>query len=63
MHAGDILTHDLTSCPHAYLVPTTGRVLVNGVELMPGDGAAIHHEPQLTITAIEDTQIVLVTLL
>lgn len=62
MHAGDILTHDLTSCPHAYLVPTAGRILVNGVELMPGDGAAIHHEPQLTITAIEDTQIVLVTL-
>ncbi len=62
MHAGEILTHDLASRPQAYVVPTKGKILVNGVELMPGDGAAIHHETQLTITAIEDTQVVLVTL-
>lgn len=62
MRAGDILTHDLTGRPQAYLVPTTGKVLVNGVELMPGDGAAIDHETSLTITAIEDTQVVLVAL-
>jgi redox-sensitive bicupin YhaK (pirin superfamily) len=62
MHAGEIITHDLAFRPQAYLVPTTGKILVNGVELMPRDGAAIHHETQLTITAIEDTQVVLVTL-
>lgn len=60
--AGETLTHDLAARPHAYLVPTVGRILVNDVELMPGDGAALHHETHLTITAIEDTQVVLVAL-
>jgi quercetin 2,3-dioxygenase len=62
LRAGSIITHDLAAHPHAYLVPTSGKVLVNGIELMPGDGVAIHHEPTLTITAIEDTQVVLVAL-
>ena len=44
---------------HLYLVVAKGRATVNGVELGPRDGAAIKDEPELTITALEDAEIVL----
>jgi hypothetical protein len=45
---------------YLYLVPATGRVRVNGVEIDARDGAAIKDVRRLTITAIEDSEFVLV---
>lgn len=44
----------------AYLVPATGRVSVNGLELNARDGAAIRNETTLEIQALEDAELVLV---
>jgi hypothetical protein len=43
-----------------YLVPAAGSVEVNGVRVNARDGAAIRNEAKLTITALEDTELVLV---
>ena len=45
---------------HVYLVPATGAVEVNGVRVDARDGAAIRDEAQLKITALEDSELVLV---
>lgn len=45
---------------HAYLVPATGKVEINGVVLDARDGAAITGEQVIRITALEDTELVLV---
>ncbi|WP_454006905.1 pirin family protein [Alcaligenes sp. Marseille-Q7550] len=44
----------------AYLVPAKGRVSINGVELEARDGAAIRDERKLTITALDEAELVLV---
>ena len=44
---------------HLYLVVAKGKVSVNGVELDTRDGAAIKDEAELTITALEDAEVVL----
>lgn len=43
-----------------YLVPATGRIKVNGVELNARDGIAIKDETVLRIEALEDAELVLV---
>ena len=58
--AGESLTYDLDAGRHAYLVPATGAVEVNGVHLDARDGAAVSQETAVTITALEDAEIVLV---
>lgn len=45
---------------HGYLVPAHGRVEVNGLALAARDGAAIRDEAVLRITALEDSELVLV---
>lgn len=44
----------------AYLVPTTGSVIVNRTVLAPGDGAAARQEGELRIEALSETKIFLV---
>ena len=44
---------------HLYMVVAKGKVKVNGVELDARDGAAIKDEASLTITALEDAEVVL----
>jgi quercetin 2,3-dioxygenase len=60
LQAGE--TAQLTLAPGrgVYLVPTTGAVEVNGMLVGPRDGAAISGESELTITASESTELVLV---
>jgi redox-sensitive bicupin YhaK (pirin superfamily) len=41
-------------------VPAKGAVEVNGVRLDARDGAAIRDETSLTVTALEDAELVLV---
>ena len=43
-----------------YLVPATGAVEINGVRVNTRDGAAITDEPALKITALQDSELVLV---
>lgn len=45
---------------HTYLVPAQGAILVNGQRVAVGDGLAAIDEPELTITAIEDAEFILV---
>ena len=45
---------------HAYLVPATGTVEVNGVDLATRDGAAIRDVEVIEVTATSDAELVLV---
>jgi len=45
---------------HLYLVPATGAIEINGVRVNARDGAAITGEAGLKITALEDSELVLV---
>ena len=58
--AGESAEYALGAGRHAYLVPATGAVEVNGVRIEARDGAAIVDEAVLTVRAIEDAEVVLV---
>ena len=58
--AGEITEYTLGEGHHAYLVPASGTIEVNGVRVNTRDGAAIRDLPVLRIKAIEDAEIVLV---
>ncbi|MBB5393647.1 MULTISPECIES: pirin family protein [unclassified Herbaspirillum] len=45
---------------YGYLVLAKGRADINGVPLEAQDGAAIHGEPEIAVTASEDAELVLV---
>jgi redox-sensitive bicupin YhaK (pirin superfamily) len=60
LKAGETATYALGASRHGYLALAQGAVDVNGVRLNARDGAAISREDTLTITAIEDAEIVLV---
>jgi redox-sensitive bicupin YhaK (pirin superfamily) len=60
LKAGESTEYALGADRVAYLVSATGKVEVNGVALNPRDGAAIRDEAVLTVTALEDAELVLV---
>jgi quercetin 2,3-dioxygenase len=60
LKAGETAEYRLAPGRRAYLVPSTGIIEVNGVRLEERDGAAVHNERELNVTAIEDAEIVLV---
>ncbi|OPF91792.1 Quercetin 2,3-dioxygenase [Rhodopseudomonas palustris] len=60
LKAGETATYDAEKARHLYLVPAVGSVEVNGVRVNARDGAAIHGETKLTITALADAELVLV---
>ncbi len=60
LKAGETATYDAEKTRHLYLVPAVGNVEVNGVRVNARDGAAIHGETKLTITALADAELVLV---
>jgi redox-sensitive bicupin YhaK (pirin superfamily) len=60
LKAGETAEYHLTETNHAYLVPASGSIEVNGVRLDARDGAAITNETVLRITAVNDAEIVLV---
>jgi redox-sensitive bicupin YhaK (pirin superfamily) len=60
LKAGESTEYELGDGHHAYLVPATGAIEINGVRIDARDGAAIADETRLAITAIEDAEIVLV---
>jgi redox-sensitive bicupin YhaK (pirin superfamily) len=58
--AGETAELSLDPSRHVYLVATQGPILVNGARAEPRDGVAITAEEKVTITALEDAEIVLV---
>jgi len=58
--AGSTVHETLAPGRRAYLVPATGRITVNGVEIGTRDGVAIEGESEITITAQEDAEVVMV---
>lgn len=60
LKAGESAEYALGATRHAYLVPAVGAIEVNGVRLNARDGAAVKDEAVLRITALEDSEIVLV---
>jgi redox-sensitive bicupin YhaK (pirin superfamily) len=59
--AGTSVTYTPRSADrHLYLVPATGKVRIDEVEAHARDGVAITQLAQVTITALEDSEVVLV---
>jgi len=58
--AGESISYALGANRNAYLVPATGAIEVNGVRADARDGVAIRDEADLTITALADSELVLV---
>jgi redox-sensitive bicupin YhaK (pirin superfamily) len=60
LRAGETAEYALAPGRHAYLVPATGAVDVNGVRLDARDGAAVRDEAVLRVRALEDAEVLLV---
>ena len=60
LKAGESADYPIGASRHAYLVPAKGSVTVNGLHLGERDGAAITGETSLRVTAVEDSELVLV---
>jgi quercetin 2,3-dioxygenase len=60
LKAGESAEYTPRPARNLYLVPATGAVEINGVRVNTRDGAAITDEPVLTITALQDSEVVLV---
>ena len=58
--AGETAIYSLGKDRKAYLVPATGRVEIDGQRIDARDGAAIGDLDEVRITAIEDSEVVLV---
>lgn len=61
LEAGHTIDHTLLGS-QAYLVPSRGRLRVNGMEVDARDGVAINDEALLRIEALEDAELVLADL-
>lgn len=60
LRAGETVTHEVGAGRHAYLVPASGRITIDGMAFAARDGAALAGDRRYTITAQEDAEIVLV---
>ena len=60
LKAGETATYRLGSDRRGYLVPATGAIEIEGKRIAARDGVAISDQPTVVITALEDSEIVLV---
>ncbi|HEY0630314.1 MAG TPA: pirin family protein [Sphingomicrobium sp.] len=60
LKAGDSTTYQLGKDRKAYLVPATGRLEIDGQTIDAREGAAIADLDEVRITALEDSEVVLV---
>ncbi|MBV4500047.1 pirin family protein [Pseudomonas shirazensis] len=60
LRAGETARYSFDEGRRGYLVPAKGSIEVNGVRVETRDGLAIEQEPVLTVTALEDSEIVLI---
>jgi len=58
--AGERISYPLGADRHAYLVPATGAVEIDGIRIDARDGVAITDVDTLELTAIEDSELVMV---
>ncbi len=58
--AGETVRYPLGSGRHAYLVAARGRIRIGHVTAFARDGIAITEEPEIAVTAVEDSEVVLV---
>ncbi|AXB77649.1 pirin family protein [Novosphingobium sp. P6W] len=58
--AGETVTYETEAGRHSYLVPATGRIKVGDVEANARDGVAITGLDTISVTALEDAELVLV---
>lgn len=58
--AGETIRYDTSPDRHIYLVPATGRVRIGAIEAKARDGIAISGERGIEVTALEDSELVLV---
>jgi len=58
--AGQSADYEIADGRRVYLVPASGRIEVNGLEVAAGDGVAVRDEVRLTIRAVENSEVVLV---
>lgn len=60
LKAGETAEYPIGKSRRAYIVPATGSVDIDGVRVNARDGAAIRDEDVIRVTAIEDSELVLV---
>jgi redox-sensitive bicupin YhaK (pirin superfamily) len=60
LKAGDSVQHELSPARRAYLVVASGRIEVNGEPVGPLDGVAITKVATAQISALEDSELVMV---
>jgi redox-sensitive bicupin YhaK (pirin superfamily) len=60
LRAGESAEYAPDKRRNLYLVPAAGTVEINGVRVNARDGVAIRDEAKLKITALEDSELVLV---
>lgn len=60
VEAGDTATYEASADRHLYLVPASGKVRIGDVEVNARDGAAITGLDRIEVTALEDSELVLV---
>ena len=60
LKVGETVEYALGEGRHGYLVPAAGAVAVNGLRIDARDGAAIKNVAVVRITAIEDSELVMV---
>lgn len=58
--AGDTVDYPVGAARKAYLVPATGAVEIDGVRANARDGVAIRDVDTIRVTAIEDSEVILV---
>jgi redox-sensitive bicupin YhaK (pirin superfamily) len=58
--AGESVTYEAAPERHLYLVPAAGKVRIGEVEVNARDGAAITGLERIEVTALEDSELVLV---
>ncbi len=62
LEAGRSLKHEIAAGRDLYLVPSTGKVCVDGVEVEAGDGVAVVDQTSVEFSAVQDTELVIVEL-
>jgi hypothetical protein len=60
IRAGETAIYATRPGRYLYLVPATGRIRIEDVEAAARDGVAIHGMERISVTALEDSEVVLV---
>ncbi|MBE7928701.1 pirin family protein [Pseudomonas saudiphocaensis] len=63
LSAGQVAQYPIAAGRKVYLVPATGRIEIGDVIASQGDGVAIRDETQLSVKALEDSEVVLMDVL